>query len=89
MVKITLSEHVLSEIRRRQLDIREIERIIQSPEQEVPAKKDRVIIQGRYFDEKENKKMLLRIIGERSEGNFYVITAYKTSKIEKYWKGEM
>jgi hypothetical protein len=29
--------------------------------------------------------MLLRIIGKEKEDVFYIITIYKTSKIEKYW----
>jgi hypothetical protein len=32
---------------------------------------------------------ILRVIGERLQDSFYVITAYKSSKIKKYWKGEM
>ena len=88
MIKIIFSEHVLIEIERRLLDKKEMERLIQFPEQEIPSKRGRVVIQGKYHDKFENKKMLLRIIGERSADNFYVITAYKTSKINKYWKGE-
>jgi len=34
-------------------------------------------------------KMIMRVIGERLQDSFYVITAYKSSKIKKYWKGEM
>jgi len=45
------------------------------------------VIQGRYHDQKYNKQMLLRIIGEELDGRFQVITVYKTSKIEKYWRG--
>ncbi len=33
--------------------------------------------------------MLLRVIGKEIIGSFIVITVYKTSKIEKYWKEEM
>lgn len=30
--------------------------------------------------------MLLRVIGIESSDKFEVVTAYKTSKINKYWK---
>ncbi len=40
-------------------------------------------------ERKENKEMLLRIIGEESENTFHVVTIYKTSKIEKYWKEDL
>jgi len=32
--------------------------------------------------------MLLRVIGKEAAGKFVVITVYKTSKIEKYWRKE-
>jgi len=49
MVKIIFSEHVLFEIERRKLDRKKIEHIIQFPDQEIPAKKDRVVRQGRQL----------------------------------------
>jgi hypothetical protein len=30
--------------------------------------------------------MLIRIIGEELDDIFYMITVYRTSKIEKYWR---
>jgi len=89
MTEITFSEHVLFEIEHRSINKKEIERLVQSPEQESPARKGRIVLQGKYYDSKERKLMLLRIIGIRTGNNFYVITAYKTSKIAKYWKGEV
>jgi len=89
MVKIIFSEHVLFEIERRKLDRKKIEHIIQFPDQEIPAKKDRVVRQGIFHDKNDNKKRILRVVGERLQDSFYVITAYKSSKIKKYWKGEM
>ena len=84
MVKIIFSEHVLFEIERRKLDRKEIEHIIQFPDQEIPAKKGRVVRQGIFIDKNDNKKMILRVIGEMLEDSFYVITAYKSSKLKKY-----
>jgi hypothetical protein len=89
MVKIIFSEHVLFEIERRKLDRKEIEHIIQFPDQEISAKKGSVVRQGIFIDKNDNKKMMLRVIGEMLEDSFYVITAYKSSKLKKYWKGEI
>jgi len=44
--------------------------------------------QNKYFDKTEGKDMLLRVIGKESPKGFVLITAYKTSKIEKYWMKE-
>jgi hypothetical protein len=77
-----------SQINRRKIEIEDVERLINDPPQKLPSKKNRIIIQGKYLDKNNNKEMLLRIIGEELESSFYVITAYRTSKIEKYWKGD-
>jgi hypothetical protein len=39
-----------------------------------------------HHDRKYNKQMLVRIIGEELDDMFQVITVYRTSKIEKYWR---
>ena len=88
-MKIIFSEHALFEIEFRKIKKEDVERIIKHPLQKIPSRKNRIIMQGRYYDDIENKEMLLRIIGEESENAFHVITIYKTSKIEKYWKEDL
>ncbi len=66
---------------------REVAHLIQYPEKKTDGKKNRTVIQDAYYDRKYNKQMLLRIIGEESDNIFHVITVYRTSKIEKYWRG--
>jgi len=88
-MKIIFSEHALFEIEFRKIKKEDIERLIEHPMQKIPAKKNRIIIQSRYQDYKENKEMLLRVIGEESENEFHVVTVYKSSKIEKYWKEDL
>ncbi len=43
-------------------------------------------MQGIYYDNIEKKDMSIRIIGEEMKNALNIITVYKTSKIEKYWK---
>jgi hypothetical protein len=63
-----------------------IVRVVNNPQQKVPSKKGRIIIQNKFYDDKvEKKEMLLRIIGLETAEKFVVITVYKTSKISKYW----
>ena len=85
-MKIVFSEHALFELKFRQIRQEDVEHFIIYPMQKLPAKRNRIIMQGRYTDDTENKEMLLRIIGEELEDVFYVITVYKTSKIDKYWE---
>ncbi|MBE0525180.1 MAG: DUF4258 domain-containing protein [Methanosarcinales archaeon] len=87
-MNILFSEHAIFEMNRRKIRREDIENLVKNPQQKLAGKKNRIIIQGRYLDKDQNNEMLLRIIGEEFEGSFYVITTYKTSKIDKYWKGE-
>ena len=86
-MQIVFSDHAILEMKRRQISRKEVEYLIRHPGQKTAGKRNRTVIQGRYHDQKYNKQMLLRIIGEELDGRFQVITVYKTSKIEKYWRG--
>jgi hypothetical protein len=88
-MKIIFSGHALFEIEFRKIAKEDIERLIENPMQKITARKNRIIMQSRYYDYKENKEMLLRVIGEKSENEFHVVTVYKSSKIEKYWKEDL
>lgn len=87
-MNIIFSEHAIFEMNRRKIKKEDIERLIKNPPEKYTAKKNRIIIQGKYLDIDQNKEMLIRIVGEELERSFYVITTYKTSKIDKYWKGK-
>ena len=86
-MRIVLSDHAIFEMKRRQIDQKEVERLIRHPGQVTDGKNNRTVIQGTYHDRKYNKQMLLIIIGEELDDTFHVITVYRTSKIEKYWRG--
>ncbi|MBI5238252.1 MAG: hypothetical protein HY887_07520 [Deltaproteobacteria bacterium] len=86
-MKIILSEHALFEAKRRNIEAEQIYSVFKIPHQRLSSKKGRVIFQNKYHDSIMNKEMLLRVIGCEIAGSFHVITAYKTSKIGKYWHG--
>lgn len=84
-MKIIFTQHARFEMERREIKETTVKNIVKNPEQIISAKKNRKILQGLYFDEVHNKKMLLRVVGiETSIDTFRVITVYKTSKKEKY-----
>ena len=84
-MEVILSGHAVFEAKRRDIDEELIRSMVMKPQQKISSKKGRVIIQGKYHDQFEDKEMLLRIIGKETLDKFEVITAYKTSKIKKYW----
>lgn len=84
-MEVILSGHAVFEAKRRNIDEGLIRSMVIKPQQKISSKRGRVIVQGRYQDQIEDKEMLLRIIGKETIDKFEVITAYKTSKIKKYW----
>lgn len=85
-MKIIVTDHARFEANRRDISEELIKSVVESPKQKLPSKKGRVIVQNRYFDEVEGKEMPLRVIGKEYGTEFGVITVYKTSKVNKYWK---
>ena len=84
---IIITGHARFEAERRGITEELINSVIQAPQQKLPSKKGRVILQSRYRDTIENKEMLLRIVVSETTDAFTVLTVYKTSRISKYWTG--
>jgi hypothetical protein len=84
-LKIIITDHALFEAVRRGIAEESIISVINNPQQKLPSKKGRVILQNKYFDKATNKEMLLKVIGTETAEGFTVITVYKTSRISKYW----
>ncbi len=84
-MEVILSGHAVFEAKRRDIDEGLIRSMVIKPQQKISSKRGRVIVQGIYQDQIEDKEMLLRIIGKETIDKFEVITVYKTSKIKKYW----
>ena len=86
-MKIVIKEHASFVAERREISEELIKSVVQNPQQKIPSKKGRIIVQNKYYDKMENKEMLIRVIGTETSEKFDVITAYKTSKVSKYWIG--
>ena len=85
---IVISNHALFEMTRRQLTEEMVKNAVKNPHQMLNLIKDRKIYQYKYNDPIEEKEMLLRVICEERNESIFVITAYRTSKIDKYWAKE-
>ena len=85
---VVISDHARFEILRRQLSDEIVRSVVQNPQQVVELKKERRICQSKYYDSTEGREMLLRVICEERRNLLFVITAYRTSKIDKYWAKE-
>lgn len=76
---IRFSKHARFEMKRRGISRSSVEATIRAPGQVVPSRKGREIYQSIIG------RMLLRVIVKEDQNAYHVVTAYKTSKIKKYW----
>jgi Domain of unknown function (DUF4258) len=79
---IRISGHACFEMRRRGISRAEVLRMIRSPGQVLPSANGRHIYQGLLGP---TCRLLLRVVVKEDAQVYHVVTAYKTSKVAKYW----
>jgi uncharacterized FlgJ-related protein len=87
-MEIIITEHARLEAQRRQIDLELLQATVENPEQKILSERGRIVFQSKYYDNIENKEMLLRAIVAQTGDTLKVISVYKTSRIDKYWIGE-
>jgi hypothetical protein len=63
-----------------------IREILAQPEQRLPVRPGRDVLQSRR--EMEGRTYLIRVFVDVDRSPAEVVTAYRTSKIDKYWRNE-
>jgi len=84
-MKFEISRHAKKEIERRGIPEEIVETILQNPEQIVKEYGNKKAYQS-IIDSGRGKNHLVRVIVNDSVDPLNVVTFYKTSKIEKYWR---
>jgi hypothetical protein len=79
-----LSAHVQQEMLRRGIPLAVVEAILAAPAQKVPEHGDIVCYQSKI--EINQKPYLVRVMVSETKTPPKVVTVYRTSKINKYWK---
>ena len=83
-----ITDHARFEMERRGISEAEIVRVLSAPEQSDLVRPGRVVYQSRTEFEESGKIYLLRVFVDIDRQPAEVVTAYRTSKVEKYWKSE-
>lgn len=78
--------HALKNLSDREIPRAEAEKALAEPEAVSPASSKRQFLMRRYFDDRLQQKMLVRVLVEETPQERVVITVYMTSKIGKYMK---
>lgn len=83
-MKPELSKHVQEEMARRGIPLAIIESVLASPAQKVPEHGNVVCYQSKV--DINQKLYLVRVMVNETATPAKVVTVYRTSKINKYWK---
>ena len=75
--------HALDELKERQIAKSIVLKVLENPGQVVPAYGGRKCYQSKV--KITGKEYLIRVIVDEQTDPFAVVTAYRTSKIDKYW----
>ncbi len=70
-------------MRRRGISATAVMSAIRSPGQIIPSRKGREIYQSLIG---KAARLLLRVVVKEDAAAYHVVTAYKTSKVAKYWR---
>jgi hypothetical protein len=70
----------------REIDREEVEKALTNPELLVPNQPGRSLFMRRYFDNVLQQEMLLIIVVEDTDTERVVVTVFKTSQINRYFK---
>jgi hypothetical protein len=82
---IWISKHAEVEMKRREISKELVMSTVKNPQQK-QKRNSIVIMQSKYFDSIQKKTMLIRVFISTESKLHKVVTVYKTSKIEKYWR---
>ncbi|WP_370569774.1 DUF4258 domain-containing protein [Sphaerospermopsis sp. LEGE 00249] len=80
-----MSRHAQIEMERRQISLSLVESVLDNPQQIILEREGRKVYQSKV-DFGNGKIFLLRVIVADDIDPKVVITVYRTSKIEKYWR---
>lgn len=81
-----ISPHAALEMQRRGLEEAIVRQVLAAPEQREAVRAGPDVLQSRI--EFEGRPCLVRVFVDVDRSPAEVVTAYRTSKIEKYWRSE-
>jgi hypothetical protein len=78
-----LTHHAEEEMARRGIDPATVAAVLAAPEERLPVRPGRDVLQSRVAQ--DGKMFLIRVFVDVDREPAAVVTAYRTSKIGKYW----
>lgn len=88
IMKYRLTDHAKKEMARRQISESMVAQVLSAPEQSEIVRSGREVFQSRIEMGEPAKTYLLRVFIDVDRNPPEVVTVYRTSKIDKYWRME-
>jgi Domain of unknown function (DUF4258) len=86
VIKYEISGHAVGEMQRRGLDEGIVRQVLSAPEWRETVRPGRDLLQSRM--ELDGEMFLVRVFVDLDREPAVVVTAYRTSKLQKYWRGQ-
>jgi hypothetical protein len=83
-----LTDHARLEMARRQINEAEVEGVLAAPEQTECVREGRVLYQSRMERGEPPKTYVLRVVVDIDREPPEVVTASRSSEVQKYWRSE-
>jgi len=83
-----LTDHAKIEMAHRAISEEDIAAVLTSPEQSEHIREGRQVYQSRFKKGDPPKTYLIRVFVDFDREPVAVVTVYRTSKVEKYWREE-
>ena len=84
--EFVFTDHALTEMARREISQGQVRNVLTKPEQMEWIRGGRAVYQSKYNTGEPPKTYLLRVFVDIDRKPPHVVTVYRTSKIEKYWR---
>ena len=86
IIDYVITAHAAYELERRGLSEENVRAVLLGPGQRLEVRPGRVVLQSRLVGADTRTKYLLRVFVDVERRPAEVVTAYRTSKIAKYWR---
>ena len=81
-----ITVHAATEIQRRGLDLDTVRMVLADPEQALGVRPGRIVVQSRVSAGHRARTYLVRVFVDIDRQPPEVVTVYRTSKVDKYWR---
>jgi len=86
IARYRLTDHAREEMARRRIGEEDVAAVLSAPEQRETVREGRDVFQSRTISGDPPKRYLLRVFVDVDRDPPEVVTAYRTSRVERYWR---